>query len=74
MHPYVHLEDEELERLTTSIAYVAGFTDASVESRTELYDLFVNGRCLEVHDQVDISSSNYQEVSKLCQSCFIRQF
>jgi len=42
VHPYVHLEDEELERLTTSIAYVAGFTDASVESRTELYDLFVN--------------------------------
>lgn len=44
VHPYVHLEEEELERLTTSITYVAGFTDASVESRTELYDLFVNGR------------------------------
>ena len=44
VHPYVHLEEEELERLTTSITYVAGFTDASVESRTELYDLFVNGK------------------------------
>ena len=44
VHPYVHLEDDELERLTTSITYVAGFTDASVESRTELYDLFINGR------------------------------
>lgn len=44
VHPYVHLEEQELERLTTSITYVAGFTDASVESRTELYDLFVNGR------------------------------
>ena len=43
VHPYVHLEDDELERLTTNITYVAGFTDASVESRTELYDLFVNG-------------------------------
>jgi len=42
LHPYVHLEDEELERLSSSITYVAGFTDASVESRTELYDLFVN--------------------------------
>ena len=43
LYPYVHLEDEELERLTANITYVAGFTDASVESRTELYDLFVNG-------------------------------
>ena len=48
VHPYVHLEEEELERLTTSITYVAGFTDASVEGRTELYDLFVNGKCFEV--------------------------
>ena len=46
VHPYVHLEEEELGRLTTSITYVAGFTDASVESRTELYDLFVNGKCV----------------------------
>ena len=43
LHPYVHLEDEELEKLTTNITYVAGFTDASVESKTDLYDLFVNG-------------------------------
>lgn len=44
LHPYVHMEDEELERLSSSITYVAGFTDASVENRTELYDLFVNGK------------------------------
>lgn len=43
LHPYVHLEDEELEKLTANITYVAGFTDASVESKTDLYDLFVNG-------------------------------
>nr|XP_058969737.1 DENN domain-containing protein 10-like [Pocillopora verrucosa] len=42
LHPYVHLEDEELEKLTANITYVAGFTDASVESKTDLYDLFVN--------------------------------
>ena len=43
LHPYIHLEDEELEKLTANITYVAGFTDASVESKTDLYDLFVNG-------------------------------
>lgn len=52
VHPYVHLEDDELERLTTSITYVAGFTDASVESRTELYDLFVNGRSWELNTKM----------------------
>ena len=45
LHPYVHLEEEELERLSSCITYIAGFTDASVESKTELYDLFVNGKC-----------------------------
>ena len=43
VHPFVHLEDDELEGLASNITYVAGFTDASVENRTELYDLFVNG-------------------------------
>ena len=43
LHPFVHLEDDELEGLASNITYVAGFTDASVENRTELYDLFVNG-------------------------------
>ncbi|CAH3124244.1 unnamed protein product [Porites lobata] len=42
LHPFVHLEDDELEGLASNITYVAGFTDASVENRTELYDLFVN--------------------------------
>ena len=59
VHPYVHLEEEELERLTTSITYVAGFTDASVEGRTELYDLFVNGKCFEVPGNVYFSLSIY---------------
>lgn len=43
LHPFVHLEDDELEGLASNITYVAGFTDASVENRTELYDLLVNG-------------------------------
>ncbi|KAK2572562.1 DENN domain-containing protein 10 [Acropora cervicornis] len=42
LYPYVHLEDEELEKLSSCVTYIAGFTDASVESKTELYDLFVN--------------------------------
>lgn len=43
LYPYVHLEDAELEDLKSSMTYIAGFTDASVETRVELYDLFVNG-------------------------------
>lgn len=44
LYPYVHLEGEELEKLSSCVTYIAGFTDASVESKTELYDLFVNGK------------------------------
>lgn len=43
VHPYVHLEDNEIEGLKSQVTYVAGFTDASSENKTELYDLFVNG-------------------------------
>eukprot|EP00057_Strongylocentrotus_purpuratus_P030890 XP_782995.1 PREDICTED: protein FAM45A [Strongylocentrotus purpuratus] len=42
LHPYVHMEEDELEDLRMGPAYVAGFVDAAVENATELYDLFVN--------------------------------
>ncbi|KAK3727032.1 hypothetical protein QZH41_012548, partial [Actinostola sp. cb2023] len=42
LYPYVHLEDDELDDLRSNAVYIAGFTDASIEDRTELYDLFIN--------------------------------
>lgn len=44
--PHVELTEMELVDLTSHGTYVAGFTDASVEARTELYDLFINGELL----------------------------
>ena len=43
MFPYMELVDTEMADLTSHGTYVAGFTDASIEARTELYDLFING-------------------------------
>ncbi|KAK6178152.1 hypothetical protein SNE40_012967 [Patella caerulea] len=40
--PYLELRDEELSMLKSSSHYVAGFADAAVEGRSELYDVFVN--------------------------------
>lgn len=42
--PHVELTGMELADLTSHGTYVAGFTDASIEARTELYDLFINGK------------------------------
>lgn len=42
VYPNVALEDSELSDLGSHSSYVAGFTDAAVEARTDLYDLFVN--------------------------------
>lgn len=44
VYPNVDLDETELEDLSTRGTYVAGFTDAAVEGRTELYDLFINGK------------------------------
>ncbi|XP_032235611.2 DENN domain-containing protein 10 isoform X2 [Nematostella vectensis] len=42
LHPYVDLEEDEIEELKSSVTYIAGFTDASIENRTDLYDLLMN--------------------------------
>ncbi|XP_041066395.1 DENN domain-containing protein 10 isoform X1 [Carcharodon carcharias] len=42
LHPYVHLNQDELEALKTCTGYVAGFTDLKVTDRLDVYDVFVN--------------------------------
>ena len=45
VYPWLELDDTELADLSTHGTYVAGFTDPAIEGRTDLYDLFVNGKC-----------------------------
>ncbi|XP_054708728.1 putative DENN domain-containing protein 10 B [Uloborus diversus] len=47
IYPYMQLSSEVSELLTLS-TYVAGFRDAAVESRTDLYDVFVNLAAIEI--------------------------
>uniref|UniRef100_A0A1A7XZK1 Family with sequence similarity 45, member A n=1 Tax=Iconisemion striatum TaxID=60296 RepID=A0A1A7XZK1_9TELE len=42
LHPYVHLTHAELEDLKKCPGYVAGFVDAEVSNRSDLFDVFVN--------------------------------
>ncbi|XP_058237019.1 DENN domain-containing protein 10 isoform X1 [Hemibagrus wyckioides] len=42
LHPYVHLEDRELDNLRSCTGYVAGFVDPEVINRSDLFDVFVN--------------------------------
>ncbi len=44
VYPQLELEEAELADLLQHGTYVAGFTDSTVEGRTDLYDLFVNGK------------------------------
>ncbi len=43
VYPRLELEEAELADLSERGTYVAGFTDSTVEGRTDLYDLFING-------------------------------
>ncbi|WAR20826.1 DEN10-like protein [Mya arenaria] len=43
VHPFVELTSGELADLQNTSHYVAGFTDATVESRSDLYDVYING-------------------------------
>ncbi|XP_065828241.1 DENN domain-containing protein 10-like [Oscarella lobularis] len=42
LYPHVDIDEAELNDLKSMSTYVAGFTDPAVESRAELYDVFVN--------------------------------
>eukprot|EP00118_Oscarella_pearsei_P001513 m.7648 g.7648 ORF g.7648 m.7648 type:complete len:355 (+) comp19302_c0_seq1:52-1116(+) len=42
LYPHVDIDEKELNDLKSMSTYIAGFTDSAVESRTELYDVFVN--------------------------------
>ncbi|XP_068111598.1 DENN domain-containing protein 10 [Hyperolius riggenbachi] len=42
LHPYVHLNPEEIEALKSCTGYVAGFHESDVSNRSDLYDVFVN--------------------------------
>ncbi|XP_028844443.1 DENN domain-containing protein 10 [Denticeps clupeoides] len=42
LHPYVHLNEQELENLKLCTGYVAGFVDPDIINRTDLFDVFVN--------------------------------
>ncbi|XP_036402596.1 DENN domain-containing protein 10 isoform X1 [Megalops cyprinoides] len=42
LHPYVHLNDTELEALRLCTGYVAGFVDPEVSNRSDLFDVYVN--------------------------------
>ena len=44
VHPFLHVNEEELSELKTKRTYVAGFTDIAVENMTDMYDLFLNGK------------------------------
>lgn len=48
LYPYVDLNSQEINDLKTSNSYAAGFLDASVESRSDLYDVFVNLAAMEL--------------------------
>lgn len=48
LYPLEHLAADELADLRNSTSYVAGFTDAMVEGRTDLYDVFVNLAASEI--------------------------
>ena len=38
--------DERADSLKKQPLYVAGLTDFSIEARRDMYDLFVNGKCV----------------------------
>ena len=44
VYPFLNVGNEkELDELKNKRTYVAGFTNAELENKTELYDLFLHG-------------------------------
>lgn len=48
IYPYTQLTEVDISELLSLQTYIAGFRDAGVEARTELYDLFVNLPAIEI--------------------------
>ncbi|GFY51952.1 DENN domain-containing protein 10 [Trichonephila inaurata madagascariensis] len=48
IYPYMQLTNVEISELLSLQTYIAGFRDAAVEGRTELYDVFVNLPAIEI--------------------------
>lgn len=48
LYPYVDLNPQEINDLKSSNSYAAGFLDASVETRSDIYDVFVNLAAIEL--------------------------
>ncbi|XP_062851326.1 DENN domain-containing protein 10 isoform X2 [Trichomycterus rosablanca] len=63
LHPYVHLEDKELDDLRKCTGYVAGFVDPEVVNRADLFDVFVN--LLDSEITISQSSKDAMTMGKL---------
>lgn len=61
--PYVEISEDELAQFKSQRTYVAGFTDASIENRTDLYDLFVNVQDREI--TINPDSKEYFHMGKM---------
>lgn len=48
IYPYMQLTNPEVSELSALPTYIAGFRDAAVEGRVELYDVFVNLPAIEI--------------------------
>lgn len=42
LHPFVHLDNNELDNLKLCTGYVAGFVDPEIRDRSDLFDVYVN--------------------------------
>ncbi|KAA0717852.1 Protein FAM45A [Triplophysa tibetana] len=42
LHPFVHIDNNELENLKLCTGFIAGFVDLEVRDRSDLFDVFVN--------------------------------
>merc|ERR1712232_808698 len=52
LHPYVHMNDNEIEELFKARVYCAGFINPEIKSKVNLYDIFIdlNERTISVAD------------------------
>ncbi|XP_015919316.1 DENN domain-containing protein 10 [Parasteatoda tepidariorum] len=88
VYPYMQLTNLEISELLSLPTYIAGFRDAAVEGRTELYDLFVNLPAIEItiaphskdifamtktHKEIAVFMTRQAENSDLSDKSFIKE-